>query len=261
MSLEICTHCVANSGFPHYSQALRVQLASILRWPPAACGPVTVRVILDPLDKITMAVVDEFSAKETTQFRIVAMRLQPVLLWCRSPGRDLACQFTKSDIWWACDSDYIFGYGCLDAVYTQWQAIRQGTIWPAMFYPDTVDISRDHRTGDLQLRCGLDSLADGDFVPHPMNRAIGGLFIVDGDFARAHGYLRGTKWCEPRPGLRPFAETADDVAYRRYVGEQAHITAVPQLPGLRRIRHSVCGYAPTFRGPESIAPAGVPRCA
>lgn len=159
----------------------------------------------------------------------------------RSIGRDRLALISDADFVWFADVDQVFRDGVFDRLVS--------LEWPnsaAMIYPREIMIHRNHATGDkLTEAINLDDpqLIDVDpseFVPKRYRKAIGGVQIVRGDFARKHGYLHeDKKWTCPTD--KPFGDFRDDVAYRRFCSEHGSIVGV-DLPGLYRIRHTRTTY-------------------
>jgi hypothetical protein len=157
----------------------------------------------------------------------------------RCIGRNEAALGTRSDYVWFTDVDYMFGAGCLDGL--------SSLKWPSgatMVFPRQIQILKDHATGDSWLRHAVDqvgmlTISEHDFVPHRFNRAVGGVQIVRGDFARKHGYLNVPEW--QKPTKRPFCNFKDDIAYREFCRKHGEIVAV-DLPGVFRIRHTETAY-------------------
>ena len=113
-----------------------------------------------------------------------------------------------------------------------------------MIYPALIQIHRDHATGDaatvLVDQPKLISVNKAEFIPKHYNRAIGGVQIVQGDFARKHGYLNDSpEW--QKPTETPFGDFKDDVAYRKFTSQFGPIVGV-DFPGVFRIRHSSTTY-------------------
>src|SRR5690606_11528565 len=73
------------------------------------------------------------------------------------------------------------------------------------------------------------------------NRAIGGLQIVKGEFARKHGYIPNHKKYQTPPDV-PFPDTKDDACYRRELLKIGTGKTIGPLASLYRIRHTEVGY-------------------
>lgn len=242
--IEICTHVYA-AKFPHYAKALRYHLSGPLNHPTNVQVRFTIAFNED--DIATRDVLDEFAEYNCHLYSVHRLPLPLDLLGRRHYGRDLACQNTKADLIWMADCDYVFGPGCLDALHQIWQAKQPKPgepPAPVLMYPDRVLISKTHEIGDQQMAKAVTGkrpdVDPAEFSSTKQFRAIGGTFIMDGDFARNVGYLRGGKWLPPWPdsGEPPFASTRDDVCFRQRAGKHGEIYRIPSLPGLYRLRHS-----------------------
>ncbi len=232
--INIIVHCYA-ARLPHYAAALRYQLESLMLNPSANCSLVFT-ICLEPDDERTCYVVRAFID------RGLAMRycfLNPPQLGRRAIGRNVMAKATDADIVWFADVDMMFRNGILDRLATM--------EWPAgavMIYPREIRISRDHAIGDEVL--GREDVSvdldENLFVPKAYHRAIGGVQIVRGDFAREHGYLNGIeKWMAPRTDGKPFGDFRDDIAYRKFCLKHGTIEPV-DLPGIYRLRHGSTTY-------------------
>ena len=76
-----------------------------------------------------------------------------------------------------------------------------------------------------------------EFVEKRYGRAIGGVQIVRGDFARKYGYLHDVAKYQ-QPVEHPFGDFRDDIAYRDFVRSFGRIVGI-DLPGMYRLRHGV----------------------
>lgn len=234
--IEIITHSYA-SKLPQYATLLRYQLASITKWYPIIKTRVTVCCCTN--DTLVNNVVEEFS--DYNDNFVTRLFLDKGELFRRSIGRHQAIKYVdnRTEVVWYTDCDHVFGEGCIDKAYKK--CISTG----GMVYPRHIKISGTHEIGDRQIEEGnrfqKPIIKTEDFVPKKYNRAIGGVFIIDADFVREHGYLPDTKWQNPRTDGKPFGDFRDDVAFRKYVKKHSKITAV-DLPNLYRIRHSIKTY-------------------
>lgn len=252
--IEIVTHCFA-SRFPHYAQALRYHLSGPLYHPPIT--PIVFNVCYTEEDERTAAVIAEFAARsDGNYYKVVGTPLPLELLGRRHYGRDVAAAATRATLVWMADSDYYFGQGCLDALHSHYLASRVNREATdksiVLWWPKSCKVSVDHATGDRQLA----SVKPGELSPIPdpslfvnqrFPRAIGGTFILDGDYARNVGYLRGGKWSPPwkEKDVPPFASTRCDVCFRQRVKKHG-VTKAVTLPELYRLRHSetaICNEA------------------
>ena len=92
-----------------------------------------------------------------------------------------------------------------------------------------------------------------EFVRYTYSRAIGGTFILSGDYAREHGYIRGRGLGDKKFG--PFAHTRCDVTFRRQLEKEGSPVRRADLPNLYRFRHSesvVVNPAHVERGLEEL---------
>ncbi len=238
MYIEIISHCLATE-LPHYADALWCQWRSLVDNHPAGHG-VTLTVCHwledDRTNKIILRMGDQ--RQDTSGLEIKLIPLDSVgELGRRCIGRNRAAKFSKADVVWFCDVDHCFGPGCLDAL--------ADLYWPVLFgresvmvFPWEVMIHRDHATGDAALlRHEIDP---AEFEVKRYRKAIGGVQIVRGDFAREHGYLDGClRW--QRPTAKPFGDFRDDVAYRQFCLRQGPVSGIT-LPGIYRMRHTQTSY-------------------
>lgn len=231
MQIEVISHCFAKQ-YPHYADALVYQLSSLILDKPTTCD-VRATICYDGSDKRTSAVLGYFADK----LDLVALAMPISNLGRRAIGRNLAALGSSGDIVWFADCDQVYRDGILDRL--------AGLDWPdgaTMIWPRRIHIHRDHATGDEALRrvSGVSQLIDveaSEFVPKSYSRAIGGVQIVRGDFAREHGYLDGhSKYQRPIRG-DSFVQCHCDRPYRQFCSKHGDIRRV-DLPGMYRIRHS-----------------------
>ncbi len=234
MLMNIVAHCWAEE-LPHYAQSLCYSLSSLILDHPKSCK-VVFTVCCDPHDIRTWRTVGFFA--DDLDLKIVP--LSPSYLGRRAIGRNLATRENRYDVIWFADVDQCYRDGVLDRL--------ANLEWPdgtTMIYPREIMIHRDHALGDEDLAKigGEPRLLDIDpsrFVTKKYNRAIGGVQIVRGDFAREHGYLDGDpKWQRPTDGR--FARCHCDRAYRSFCKERGRIVGV-DLPGMWRLRHTEAGH-------------------
>ena len=234
MIFEVVSHCFAKK-LPHYAKALHYQLESIAN---CRMTGVDVRAVicLDPDDKRTMEVLAQYVRDRRGEglLRVVSLRMREFSRRCI--GRNQAALATKADVVWFSDVDQMYS---VDAFYDLAETDWQGA---AMVYPGQIMISKDHVTGDSFLRGDAPGVP-GDFVVKKYNRAIGGVQIVKGDFARQFGYLNGTEWMKfvPVENNDVLPSFRDDIAYRRFCHEHGGIRKI-ELRGVYRIRHSTTSY-------------------
>ena len=261
IEIEIVSHCYSEE-LPHYADALAYQLSSFVLHRPKECR-VTATVCYCPEDERTLRVLDWFRLLPERQalhplhkVGFCTIIMPKDRLGRRSIGRNVAAKSSYADIVWFADVDQVYLDGCLDRLATmewpmipvvgekEWQPV-------AMIFPKTIKIHRDWATGDVvaQTMGGVPRLLPIDqslFVDKRYNRAIGGVQIVRGDFARRHGYLGeeivGNSWVNsPRADGRMFGDFKDDLEYRRFCRDRGGIVGVDLL-GLHRLRHSTTSY-------------------
>jgi hypothetical protein len=234
--IELVTHCYAHE-LSQYAAFFRYQISSLLNHTPAV--PVQLTVCWTPIDKATANAL-AWGKHETagTAISIKSIELAPDQLFRRSIGRNCAALESRADLVWFTDVDHYFGPGCLDT-------LLQSNITTELAYPQQIMIHKDHATGDVAATHTTDSrltICFDDFIPKTYNRAIGGVQIVHGDYARFWGYLKGhSKYQSPRHDGRPFGDFKDDVTFRRQ-WELFGGTLPLELPGVYRLRHSKTTY-------------------
>ncbi len=241
-TIEIVAHCWAKE-LPHYANALNYMFSSLVLDPPTTCD-VVVTVCLDSTDDKTNRIYRWFAYHQRGindyYVRAGSIHFPISELGRRAIGRNSAAKSSYADIVWFADVDQCYRDGILDRL--------ANLEWPegaTMIYPKEIMIHRDHALGDEDLaKVGGDPrLIDVDpsrFVTKRYNRAIGGVQIVRGDFAREHGYLDGDpKWQRPTDGR--FARCSCDRAYRSFCKSRGRIVGV-DLPGVYRLRHTEAGH-------------------
>jgi len=238
-SIEIVTHAYAEEML-HFASALIYQISSLVLHEPKKCK-VILTICYTPSD-VRIRNIIKWCFQEP---HVVGHRLPiPIGMFRneigrRCIGRNRAAMSTEADIVWFADVDQVFR----DDIFDRLAEME----WPAgasMIYPRVVKIHKDHATGDELLRemkePKLMDIDPEDFVDKKYRKAIGGVQIVQGDFAREHGYLHGDeKW--QRPTNKPFGDFRDDVAYRRFCLRYGPIVGV-DLPGMFRLRHTATTY-------------------
>jgi len=232
-TIEIVSHCYAGIH-SQYAAALCYQLSSFCFCKPSSCNVLATVCYLES-DRATVDVLDFFSKR---------LDLNPICLpdvgslGRRSIGRNKAALQSKADIVWFADVDQVY-WGCLD--------LLADYSWPddvTMIYPQAIHVHRDHAIGDEALKLvkkpQLIKPNLLEFGERGYRKAIGGVQIVKGDFARTHGYLNEhKKW--QRPVDIPFGNFRDDIAYRQFVKLRGKIIGV-DLPGMLRLRHTRTTY-------------------
>lgn len=248
MKIELITHCLAVDN-PCFAGALALQLSSLLIDQPKHCD-VIVTVCMHGADANTVRVIRHFNKLQHDGLLIQALDFPIDQLGRRCIGRNYAALRSQADFVWFTDVDHCFYDGVLDKlVHFEWptHADRdEGFGVPAsMIFPQEIMISKNWDRGDettkgLAEKPALRKLDAGDFVPKGYGRAIGGVQIVRGEFARAHGYLNDhDDW--QTPVKKPFGSFADDIAYREFCLKHGPIKKVV-LPGVYRVRHNHTSY-------------------
>lgn len=243
MKIEIVSHCYA-AELPHYASALCYQLSSLLLNRPAHCE-VSATVCCCHSDARTEEVLLWFMQNTNLKMKTIVLST-PGELGRRSIGRNMAAKGSDANVVWFADCDMAFGAGCLDLLELTAKTTLLQPSSPTMIFPEWIWIHQDHATGDRETqKIDKPRLVDLDqslFVPKRYNRAIGGVQIVSGDFAREHGYLDGdASW--QAPAAKPFGDFRDDVAYRKFCDSKGGVKSV-LIPGVYRIRHSTTTYQP-----------------
>lgn len=244
--IEICVSCYNPPGQSQYSALLRYQIASLVLAPPncnvsynvfytgEANDPETHRVLWDADD------VGYLMGKRSINFRPIAMT--PDLLFRRAISRDRACRDMHRDaeaIFFT-DADYFFLDGFIDTANMLAQA---GTF--VLGFPRLYWINTTHDIGDGLIRNvpefpNMAIPAESLFTRRKAKVAIGGIQLVHRD-AIHHGYLRDTKWTEKVDPALGFRSCKCDKAFRRFHSQEGRYFIPLDIPGLRRIRHSVDG--------------------
>lgn len=235
MSVEIVTHCYAYD-LPQYSYFLEAHLWSLETFAPQGTK-VSICCWLD--DELTC----ETAAGHQHQSKIdiTMLFLSRKDLFNRAIGRNFAALRTERDIVWFTDVDHVFGEGCIQALEQQMKMSNA-----ILHYPSSIKIHKTHALGDEcwnQLReLGRFRLNEDDFEEKVYNKAIGGVQIVPGDFARKYGYLNENKRSlRQTDGKQPFPSFRDDVQFRRYCEAKGETRKI-ELPNLYRLRHSKTSY-------------------
>ena len=244
MSVRIVTHCWAGD-LPQYAQFLKYQVSSLVLYRPRVKVGVTVCYCRDDADtmKVLQGMISHTTIKD---FDLRGIAMSKEKLGRRSIGRNIAAKAAEEDIVWFADVDMVFREGCLDELYAQFVGLQSKNV--VMVYPTKIKIHKDHETGDRAVENARKSalkyvdVKPEDFGDKTYNRAIGGVQIVWGDFARKHGYLDGDmKWQQPRTDGKPFGDFRDDIAYRKFCSGYGRVQGI-QLPGVYRLRHTKTTY-------------------
>jgi len=230
-NIEIVVHTYAIE-YPHFAKLLAYQLSSLALYPPMFCK-VKVTVCWTSADVRVYEVMRWFMLN--TEVHVVGKSLQLNDIGRRSIGRNKCALETKADIVWFADADYFFGEGCLDTL-----AGIDWSVDTSIVYPRHVRISKNFEIGDKQILqmdpIEVRNIDKSGFGRMTYHRAIGGIQIVKGDFARKHGYLNNRKKFQ-KPTDKPFADTIEDTPFRQHAEKYGKMEGI-RLPNLFRIRHS-----------------------
>ncbi len=243
MSIHICTHAFAGK-LPQYAVFLRAQLSSLVLYPPECDWKVTVCFANDDLPVFNVLV--EF--KQMMGESLDCQSMVRGYLFRRAIGRNQAAKSCRSDLFWATDVDHVFGPGCLDDLYETWRLLPKK---PSMVWPNQILIHKTHEIGDQFWKSNLEKtgmidINPDDFEPKTYHDGIGGIQIINGDYARRHGYLSDQeKWLVPVSPEKPFPEFRDDCKFRNLVKYRGSVVKISQIAQLYRLRHT----AITYRGP------------
>ena len=242
--IKIVTHCYAvNKG--QYAIMLRAQISSVIV--NSASPAATIVVYHTAADRDVRAVLDDFDGHPAVQ----SVNMEKERLWRRSIGRDWATQNdVDSDLFWFADCDYLFGPETLNHTYVSWKALgRPEFLWPKSYLAcadkAVCDDFLKRSVGVRGLLYPIQVLEQCQERACP--RAIGGVQIVDGEYARRAGYLRHVKKWQT-PAVSPFPDFRDDVQFRRQVEADGKSVALA-MPNLYRIRHTEVGYGKQSKSP------------
>jgi hypothetical protein len=189
--IEIVTHCFGE----RFATLLNYHLSSIVL---NESQPVTATVIFATNDKLTTKVLSHFGVidRPWITWNFIHMPIQSV--YQRPIGRNLAAKSSKADVIWFTDADYVFGDGCLNAV---WVPQDDGIYHPEHEYRTTRKskvqmIDALLKKSDIEV--GIVPIDPSKFVITDIRRAVGGVQIISGDTARKIGYLPDNKdWQKP----------------------------------------------------------------
>lgn len=234
MTIRVVTHAWAGR-FPQYASFLRYQILSLERCHEELDGGIKLTICYCPDDN---KVVEALVLRPTFTFRLwETIPLSSQELGRRCIGRNMAARSSLEDFVFFTDVDHLFTPECFRQIPERFQ---KGA---SMIFPGTIKIHRLHSIGDYAATNELSLptvLLESDFEPKFYNRAIGGVQIVRGGFARKYGYLDGDQgWQQPTE--TPFGDFRDDLAYRRFCTSHGPIVKV-DLDGIYRLRHSRTTY-------------------
>jgi hypothetical protein len=235
MSIELVTHCWAGT-YRLYADALCFHLTSVVEHDPPV--DVSVAICFCAEDDLTLKVIRWFCKNTSVNIRAIPMDKER--LGRRCFGRDLAAKGTKADFVWFSDVDQVY----LDGVLKRLEDME----WPeeegkpaSIIFPKINRVAKHRTVGDALLQgvasgaSRLHRIDTSAFTDKKYHRAIGGVQIVKGDFAREHGYLTGSGKIREDGVL--FGDFRDDIAYRKASSKHGPIIGV-DLPGMYRIRHT-----------------------
>ena len=221
---------------PHYAALLHYQLSSLTLHPSRDCL-VRYRLFATADDPAAWKVIRFHEDRLGTN--LIVHVWTPGEVGRRSIGRNHSSKVSDADILWFADGDFAFCFGILDRL--------AAMPWPEgveLRFPKVIMAQKEHKAGDRMAKeldldhLKLEDVDPVDFMPQRFIRAIGGVQIVRGDWAREHGYLPYGKWQEPTP--TPFRDTKDDVEFRRQIKNAGGRAEGIDLPGVYRLRHSTC---------------------
>ena len=251
LSLRIVTHAYAKT-LPQYAVFLRAQLTSVLKF-----SPVTVQTRISVCcaadDVRVLRVVEDFAPKLGSRLHVIVMPEGE--LFRRSIGRNKVALSATEDMVFFTDVDHVFGPGCIQGLRDQLAAIEG----PVFAWPNWLWIQAAHKLGDDFVKDNLDTRGliqldelgipefhneqpSAAFEKKKYGRAIGGVQIVSGSFARDHGYLNAdSKWQTPRTDGKPFGDFTDDVKFRKFCLARLNAAQL-EIPQLYRLRHTAVTY-------------------
>lgn len=232
MKIEFVTHCWK------YSRLFAYQLSSFYL---NAHPRITATLFYSEEDEETADLVNYFTKLPAPPLFWNPKPLSRERLCRRAIGRNTAALATEADWVWFADCDYWFGPKLFRALPAVLDGVPSDRV---LVYPGTIQqCSQEHGDQLIDLVTGPNLYTlpcSCDFVKHGFRKAIGGVQIVRGDWARANGYCKN----HPRhhaPCSR-WARNVEDVTFRVDTGGSGFRT---ELPDIYRIRHSRRGgYGP-----------------
>jgi hypothetical protein len=235
-SVEVVSHCYAKN-LPQFAVFLRVQLsaATLLH-----DQNFKLTVCYTPDDENTAKVLRDFSSTKWLRCH----KMEPNQLFRRSIGRNEVALKTEADLIWFTDVDYFWDRSCLPQLTGMWESMTK-TSRPTIMWPANVMMTETKEKGDEFYKRNLTGTGKflipdmNSFVLKNFNRAIGGIQIVSGDYARKNGYLKNNpKW--QRPNNKPFSDFREDVAFRKEAQRSGKMSL--PLKGVYRLRHTSTSY-------------------
>lgn len=239
MSITVVTHAWAGK-FPQYAAFLKYQIDSLTRCcEECPTNPIDLVICYCVDDDLVTGVVRNCMLAGVTEMHWTTIPLPLAELGRRCIGRNKAAKTSQADFVFFTDVDHLFTPECFRQISWKFDEAGPNTV---MIFPKEIKIHRLHSIGDYVTAhedLPLDQiLASENFIPKRYNRAIGGVQIVRGDFARKYGYLADSGW---EPTSTPFGDFADDIAFRRQCLGHGPIVPV-ELDGIYRLRHSRTTY-------------------
>lgn len=246
-TLDVVSHCW------RYPRILAYCLSSFLDHPPTdPAFHVNLKIFFtDSGDDQTGKLLEYFARLDwPANVRLIPWHLPRPRLMRRAIGRNMAALQTQAAWAWFADCDHLVGPNCLDSFP---QALAAVPAEIPLAFPRTIQQSRSHQFGDRdifavtlhetdsreigeRLTVAVPPINPAHFKPKSMNRAIGGIQIVRGDFARARGYLpRHRRYQKP---IAEWARTKEDAIFRACCKTKGHPL---DIPNIFRLRHSKRG--------------------
>tara|TARA_R100000329_G_scaffold50896_2_gene47004 strand:+ start:3201 stop:3911 length:711 start_codon:yes stop_codon:yes gene_type:complete len=235
--IRFVSHCYAKNNY-QYASFLKIQLESIKAAANHTPG-IDIVVCFCLEDAQTVNVINEYIDQMGNVLIPLAMR--DAELFRRSIGRNRATKLPTHSgdlpkFYWFTDVDYFFSPDIAIQVDKAYSSINREAI---LFYPKFGYIQRSHSEGDDLAKnvTGIPDVSTWKKKRH--SRAIGGIQIVNGHWARQNGYVPTGKWSKPRTDGKPFGDFQDDLAFRK-------IVEIPgtglDIPGVYRCRHTCKTY-------------------
>lgn len=240
MSIQIVSHCYA-AKLKQYAVDLRYQLSSLVLYPPKV--QVGITICYTYTDVRTIAVLREFQNNHR-KLDLTTCGMSGPELFRRSIGRNRVALTSQEALIWFCDVDYVFMSGCLDQLWERWQALPEPK--PSIVFPKKIKFHETHALGDALVeqcdgKSGTLEIDPTQFVDKTYQRAIGGVQITNGEYARKYGYLNHSeKYQRTVISGRAF-HTIEDSVFRHHASLHGEIKGI-DLDGVYRIRHYLNAY-------------------
>jgi hypothetical protein len=264
--IEFVIHAWAGQT-PIYATLLHFQLSSLYFAAFKEVQRVCVSVCCSAKDEAVMDVLYRFSSLPGRKFHLNMVQLEEEYLFQRAYGRNHCALRNNAKVVWFTDCDYLFEQEALSDVLRASEEITTN-----LMFPQTVYASRRRESGDevislYEKETGpilimpMDSYKkfhpseasqDGStrvgtiagiktvgmtMAPQHYGRAIGGIQIVKGSYAREHGYLKGSKFLNAMPVDEGFRKCRCDTRFRK----RCKTSQPVDIKGVSRIRHSIAG--------------------